>query len=199
MMNGSKPTSFSYDADGNMTTRTVDGVSYTLAYDAENRLVSISGGGLSARYSYNGDGERVQAIVTTNGNTRTTAYLGDYFEVSIGAPKESGIPTPADCSISHCIYLPSIIMAMAPIPAGHAWTSYYSAGGSRIAQWVQSNQEGLESGVYYLLSDHLGSTRVTVDGSGNLLSSLRYTAFGEVRAASSTAPTIITTPGNWNR
>ena len=90
-------------------------------------------------------------------------------------------------------------MAMAPIPAGHAWTSYYSAGGSRIAQWVQSNQEGLESGVYYLLSDHLGSTRVTVDGSGNLLSSLRYTAFGEVRAASSTAPTIITTPGNWNR
>jgi len=33
----------------------------------------------------------------------------------------------------------------------------------------------------WLLSDHLGSTSVTADASGNLVSSLRYTAFGEVR------------------
>lgn len=35
----------------------------------------------------------------------------------------------------------------------------------------------------WLISDHLGSTSVTADASGNLVSSLGYTAFGEVRAA----------------
>ncbi|HWR64713.1 MAG TPA: RHS repeat-associated core domain-containing protein [Bellilinea sp.] len=41
----------------------------------------------------------------------------------------------------------------------------------------------------WLLTDHLGSTSVTTDASGNLLSSLRYTAFGEVRAAGGTTTT----------
>jgi RHS repeat-associated protein len=53
---------------------------------------------------------------------------------------------------------------------------YYFAGSSRIAM--------RENGILtWLLSDHLGSTSVTADANGNLLNSLRYTAFGEVRAA----------------
>lgn len=42
--------------------------------------------------------------------------------------------------------------------------------------------------LYYLLSDHLGSTTVTTDASGNLVSELRYSAWGGVRYTSGTAP-----------
>ena len=41
----------------------------------------------------------------------------------------------------------------------------------------------------WLITDHLGSTSVSVNASGNLVSSLRYTTFGEVRAASGTTAT----------
>ncbi len=59
---------------------------------------------------------------------------------------------------------------------------YYFAGANRIAM--------RENGVLtWLLSDHLGSTTVTANANGNLLSSLRYTAFGEVRAAGGTTAT----------
>lgn len=39
--------------------------------------------------------------------------------------------------------------------------------------------------ITWLLADHLGSTSVTADGTGNLLTSLKYTAFGEIRTGNS--------------
>jgi RHS repeat-associated protein len=73
--------SYSYDANGNMTRRTVGRVTYTLTYDAENRLVGITqGGNFLALYTYDGDGNRVKAWVIS-GNL-TTAYIGNYFEWS---------------------------------------------------------------------------------------------------------------------
>ena len=35
--------SYSYDNNGNQVTRNVSGSSYTLSYDAENRLTGVSG------------------------------------------------------------------------------------------------------------------------------------------------------------
>jgi RHS repeat-associated protein len=59
---------YSYDANGNMTQ---DGVN-TLTYDAENHLISSSGPGGSATYSYDGNGLRVEKAVS--GGT-TTVYI----------------------------------------------------------------------------------------------------------------------------
>jgi len=58
-----------------MTTR-VAGSSYTLTYDAESRLVNVSGGGMTASFLYDGDGNRVKATV----GTVTTAFVGGYYE-----------------------------------------------------------------------------------------------------------------------
>ncbi len=60
-----------------MTTRNV-GTTYTLTYDAENRLTAVSGTGLSASFAYDGDGNRVKGTV----NGVTTAYIGNIFEWS---------------------------------------------------------------------------------------------------------------------
>jgi RHS repeat-associated protein len=73
---GITPT-YTYDANGNQVTRIVDNVSYTLTYDAENRLTGISGTDLTASYVYDGDGNRVKTVV----NGVITHYIGNYYEV----------------------------------------------------------------------------------------------------------------------
>ena len=41
----------------------------------------------------------------------------------------------------------------------------------------------------YMLTDHLGSTSLITDASGNVLSETRYTAWGEVRYQAGTMST----------
>lgn len=66
---------YGYDANGNQTSRNVGGSSYTLNYDAENRLVGVSGA-VTATFVFDGDGNRVKGTVGTN----TTTYVGNYYE-----------------------------------------------------------------------------------------------------------------------
>ncbi|MHB0967951.1 MAG: hypothetical protein ACYC36_16030 [Bellilinea sp.] len=63
---------------------------------------------------------------------------------------------------------------------------YYFAGPNRIAMLApQGCSASLRKNgtLTWLLTDHFGSTSVSVNASGNLVSSLRYTAFGEVRSS----------------
>ena len=72
-------------------------------------------------------------------------------------------------------------------PAGHAWTSYYFAGSARIAMRVQVN--GTADQVYYLLTDHLGSTAITVGTNNSKVAEIRYKPWGETRHVWGTTPT----------
>jgi RHS repeat-associated protein len=72
---------------------------------------------------------------------------------------------------------------------GETETKYYYAGGSRIAMRVDGTLK-------YLLSDHLGSTTVVTDATGNLVSELKYKPWGEVR--SGTAQTKYTFTGQYS-
>ena len=59
---------------------------------------------------------------------------------------------------------------------------YYFAGTQRIAMRKDTT-------LYYLLSDHLGSTSIVTDAAGNVVSQTRYKAWGEVRHQSGVTPT----------
>ncbi|RPJ44886.1 MAG: hypothetical protein EHM21_09835, partial [Chloroflexi bacterium] len=131
--------SYGYDPNGNMTKRLIGGVTYTLTYDAENRLVSYVGGSINAAFVYDGDGQRVKGTVTIGGTTLVTTYVGSHYEVQ-----------------------------------GTTTRKYYFAGAQRIA--MREN-----GALYFFLSDHLGSTAVTVDSTGNLYGELRYSAWGQTR------------------
>lgn len=50
----------------------------------------------------------------------------------------------------------------------------------------------------YLLGDHLGSTSLTTNASGQIVSELRYKAWGETRYASGTTPTKYTYTGQYS-
>ena len=53
---------FAYDANGNMTTRTQDGVTWTYTFDAENRLVEVT----------DGNGARIRRVVEDSTMVTTT-------------------------------------------------------------------------------------------------------------------------------
>lgn len=76
---------YTYDCNGNVTARNIGGTTFTLAYDNENRLTDVTGGGTAAKFGYNGDGERVSGQLTTGG--ATTVYVGNYYEATGSAVK----------------------------------------------------------------------------------------------------------------
>jgi RHS repeat-associated protein len=65
---------------------------------------------------------------------------------------------------------------------GTSITKYYFAGTQRIAMRKDTT-------LYYLLSDHLGSTSLVTDAAGTVISQTRYKAWGEVRHQSGVTPT----------
>ena len=140
---------YSYDQNGNQTSRKVGGITYTLIYDAENRLVQIKrGSNIQATYTYDGDGNRVKTVV---GST-TTTYIGNYLE--------------RECINTTC-----------------ALKSYYYAAGQRVAL-----RKG-DGTLYFLLTDHLGSTAITATSSGGRDAELRYYPWGGTRYTYGTTPT----------
>jgi RHS repeat-associated protein len=74
--------SATYDANGNMLTRieVLPGgrYTYTQAWDAENRLASVTQGGVTTTFTYNGDGQRVKVAV----GIVVPAYVGNLYEVN---------------------------------------------------------------------------------------------------------------------
>jgi RHS repeat-associated protein len=73
------------------------------------------------------------------------------------------------------------------------WTSYYFAGSVRIAMRVQVN--GCSDQVYYLLSDHLGSTTVSYRSDGGETRFQQYFPWGELRGGGNSLPTDRTFTG----
>ena len=72
--------SFGYDANGNMVTRVLSPTTYTLVYDAENRLIQYKQGTtVLASYTYDGDGTLVQKVA----GGATTYYAGAHYEKTV--------------------------------------------------------------------------------------------------------------------
>jgi RHS repeat-associated protein len=72
-------------------------------------------------------------------------------------------------------------------PPNQTWRSYYFVGNKRVAMRVQEGSWCDE--VYYLLSDHLGSTSLTIGSTGERVSELRFTPWGSTRYASGSQAT----------
>jgi RHS repeat-associated protein len=143
---------YTYDANGNMITRHVGTQMFNFSYDAENRLVLVSGDS-TASFIYDADGARVKSVV----DEETDYFVGGHFEKT-----DTGVVT-----------------------------KYYIAGTSRVAM----RKDGTVS---YLLADHLGSTSLVTDASGNRTSELRYKPWGETRFSFGAMPTKYTYTGQFS-
>jgi hypothetical protein len=79
------------------------------------------------------------------------------------------------------------------VPSITIWRKYYYAGNNRVAMQVSGDPIASQNGVFYLLSDHLGSNNVTIkagDEGLTRVAELRYKPWGENRYSgySETAP-----------
>ena len=127
-----------YDANGNMTERVVDGVTYAQGWDQENRLVWVSTGGVTTTFTYDANGALVKKEDPLVG---TTYYVGPHYEVLVPAVilppaptdleacRESGSP-PNVCNylswtgsagVTYNVYRSTT--SPVPIDAGHRVTS----------------------------------------------------------------------------
>jgi RHS repeat-associated protein len=79
--------------------------------------------------------------------------------------------------------------ATAGPPAGEVWRFYYYAGARLVALRVQGQPGSAENGLFYVLSDHLGSITKMVRPDGSAVGESRYRAFGESRFESGSLPT----------
>ncbi|HEU0293301.1 MAG TPA: RHS repeat-associated core domain-containing protein [Anaerolineales bacterium] len=144
--------SYSYDANGNMTCRVENGITYKQEYNYENLLSAVhkmngncTTGTIAETTSfvYDGDGNLVKKI---NPGGSRTLYIGGIYEVDKDAN--------------------SIVTRT---------VTYYPAGGAmRIVDSTGNN-------LYYVLKDHLGSASVVTDDDGDPVAEQRYYPYGESR------------------
>jgi len=73
-------TTFTYDDNGNMETKTQDSVLTEYGFDPENRLNTVrKGGNILSQYAYDGDGGRTKKTVYGT-STEVTQFVGALFE-----------------------------------------------------------------------------------------------------------------------
>jgi RHS repeat-associated protein len=145
------PTTYGWDADGNLTTKSGEA---TYAWDRENRLVRVTKtDGTVVENTYDFDGTRVRTVTTPSGGAAsTTSFLVD----------TSG-------SLSHVV---------AETNGAGALVVHYVRGDDLLALMRPNGSGGWASRFYH--ADHIGSVRRLTDESGAITDGYTYTAFGEL-------------------
>jgi len=167
--------SAAYDAAGDMTCRNTSStqnsncssgggtVGAVLGYNVGTQLSTwqnqASNPTSTAKFLYDGQGNRVEQVSLAGGTTTATVYSGNFEEDS----SSDGART-------------------------WTQTTYYYADGQRLALATpgQGYTGGI---FYHLVPDLLGSTQLTFDANGNLTAAVLYAPYGTVRYSSASMPT----------
>ncbi|MEU6070210.1 polymorphic toxin-type HINT domain-containing protein [Streptomyces sp. NPDC047082] len=151
---GTNPTSFVYDEDGNLHTRTpTTGPSQTLTWDDENHLNQVDAGGTSpttTKYLYDADGN--QLIRRDPG--KTTLFAGD-TEIVVN----TGVT-------------PNVLLGA---------VRTYTHGGAGTPVAIRSSLSG--GGLKYLFNDPHGTATLSMDTTTQQVARQQYTPYGQPRAS----------------
>ncbi len=189
---GSAPYSISYvlDGVGNRLSQTVNGVTTTFSYNADDQLLSTSGG-LNHSYAYNANGEQVSRVL--NGVSYTLSW--DYDGQLVGITGNGSSVVFGYDALGRRVFR-----------TVNGGTTQFVHDGGRIALELQG---GVVTAVYrygnqlvarngeVVLPDGLGSTRQTVDASQSVTSTLTTEAFGVVVSQSGSSGNPYRFAGAW--
>jgi len=155
---GLSTSTFTYDNNGNLIQKTVNGTSTTYVWDYANRLIALGVGGAgTTTYGYDAFGARVYQIAST---TATTTYPFKFFSVSSSTRSGANLSTT---------------------------TEYVFNGDTLLATVDQGFRNGGTTGASqtrYIHPDHLGSTNVVTNASGTVVQTLDYYPYGATRVSS---------------
>lgn len=167
--------SFVYDANGNMTNRTMAGVTYTQQFDVLNRLtlVTQNNNNTSTEFSYGAGELRTRSMVTVPNVSRViTYYPFPNYEEEL---RQIWVACADDCAEEQG---PGAWVTSVTVKR-----STYHLAGQAIATRISGDPVSGNNGVFYLVSDHLGSTSLMTNSSGAVVanSAAYYLPFGDYR------------------
>jgi RHS repeat-associated protein len=151
--NGVSTTTFSYDADGNVTQKTVDGTTTTYVWDYANRLTALGVGGATTTYAYDWAGNRVSQTATST----TWIYPFKWYSVASSTGSGAQFATTTDYVFNGDSLVATVDQ-----------------------QTASGNATGTAK-TKYIHPDHLGSTNVVTDDTGAVVQTLDYYPYGGPR------------------
>ncbi len=153
--------SYTYDANGDQLTGTVNGSSQSRTYDQERRLVQITYGSTTLTFIYDGVDKRIVQNVTTGATTTHTLYIGSFYEETL-----TGGSNP-----------PYIV--------------YYILGSKMVGMRRANQPGVNTNGQFRVVGDQLGSTTLIIDTAPtpNVTQREYYKPFGEVAFTSGSSRT----------
>jgi len=176
---------YTYNPIGNLLSKAENGPLLTYAYNDAAHKHAVTHLNTMQNYWYDANGNMTKRIeagttytqtfdaenrlitVTTPSGTTTFVYDGDGNRVK---KVENGVTT---------IYVGALFEKNLTTNVA---TSYYLANGQPVA--LRQNTT-----VSYLHGDHLGSTSLTTDASGNVVARQKYLPYGQIRSTTGTLPT----------
>jgi RHS repeat-associated protein len=167
--------SYSYDANGNLTS----GAGRTVTWTSANMVKTVSAGSAQLSYRYGPEHERFEETYTRNGaEQRTTVYINPGEGEGLFYEEESGA-------------------------AGLKMKHYISAGGSTVAMIVCTATpctSTANTSTQYWHEDHLGSVSVVTNQVGAVVERMAYEPFGKRRYSNGvTDPSGTLTPSSTDR
>ncbi len=197
---GAMAESYAYDAAGNRMTMTnllagesvpLGGYTYdldnklvsagtrTCAYDSDGRLHSVAEGNATTTYAYNTDGTLARVHLAGN---RQVHYLYDARGRRILRAID-GVET------GRWLYGQGTLPLAEYDAAGNLRSVFVYAGSPSPIQVLRN---GI---LHHIVSDHLGSPRLIVDGAGVVTKHIEYDAFGNVVRVSAADPSSVSPHG----
>ena len=183
---------YTYDANGNLRAQGGE----TLTYDAGNRLQAITTGtGVTVTFTYDADGRRALRQTAM----QMVVYVGPHYEVHTTrgdldgdgvirvadimrvASQWGNAGGPEDFNSDGVVDVVDVqlVAGVWRAPAQEV-VKYYTLGGQRIA--MRREPVGQGDTLYYLFTDHLGSTSVTYNTATGQAQAIRYYPWGTIRS-----------------
>ncbi|MDQ5986897.1 MAG: hypothetical protein CSYNP_02632 [Syntrophus sp. SKADARSKE-3] len=177
--------SYSYDVLGNLTQKSEYGVVYDYRYNSQkpNKLDSIETEGVRYDFTYDNSGNVTSGpILGQYRSTRRIAYGAD------GMPKVVRAGEGVDLFISTFAYDAAGERAKKDGPGGITYyvsPSYEIGTDGKAVKYITAGRVKLakivDNEIKYLHQDHLGSTTLVTNDTGNAVESTDYMPFGAVR------------------
>jgi RHS repeat-associated protein len=156
--NGLSTTTFTYDSNGNVTQKTVDGTTTAYVYDYANRLIALGSQGATTTYRYDAFGSRV----FQTGTSTTTLYPFKWYSVASSTGTGAKYATTTEY----------VFNGDSLVSTTDQQTASGAATGTAQTRFIHP--------------DHLGSTNVVTNGSGTVVQTLDYYPYGATRISTNT-------------
>src|SRR6516225_4082007 len=148
-----------YDNNGNLTQKTVDGTTTTYVYDYANHLTALGVLGATTTYGYDAFGSRVIQTGTS------TTYIYPFKWYTVASSTGTGAKY---ATTSEYVFNGDSLVAT-------------------IDQQTASGNATGTAKTRYVHPDHLGSTNVVTDENGNVVQTLDYYPYGATRISVGTS------------